>query len=77
MEQIMISFLNSRKILILSTTYWDDDAIINAGDKKYDTGVPVKVEQRSLDMESDYEEDKNIFNGQITEKELEVRHERS
>ena len=65
-------FSEFSKDLILSTTYWDDDAIINAGDKKYDTGVPVKVEQRSLDMESDYEEDENIFNGQITEKNLKL-----
>lgn len=60
-------FSDFSKDLILSTSYWDDDAIINAGDKEHTALIQTSQEHRSLDMESDYEEDENIFNGQITE----------
>ena len=72
-----ISFLNNdwsdndkfaefTKDLILSTTDWNDEAIINAGDSKY---APKKfnIENSTLDILLDDYDDENIFNGQISE----------
>ncbi|EMG45658.1 Transcription initiation factor TFIID subunit 1, putative, partial [Candida maltosa Xu316] len=59
------------KDLILSTTDWDDEAIINAGDSQY----PVKpINERLLEVTPDEEEDddEDIFNGQINPNKLKL-----
>ncbi|CCE85495.1 Piso0_005092 [Millerozyma farinosa CBS 7064] len=57
-------FSEYSKDLILSTTSWDDDAIINAGDGEYNS-----TESQNLDNvfnnESSFEEDESIFEGTI------------
>ncbi|EGW35163.1 uncharacterized protein SPAPADRAFT_146108 [Spathaspora passalidarum NRRL Y-27907] len=55
------------KDLILSTTDWNDDAIINAGDAKYKLRS-IDIESNLLDTEAaeeEEEEDEKIFNGEI------------
>ncbi|ODV77932.1 uncharacterized protein CANTADRAFT_32003, partial [Suhomyces tanzawaensis NRRL Y-17324] len=56
-------FSEFSKDLILSTTDWDDDAIINTGDAKYPV-KKVNVEHNDIIDIDDYD-DENIFNGQL------------
>ncbi|KAI5964738.1 uncharacterized protein KGF55_001808 [Candida pseudojiufengensis] len=55
-------FQNYSKDLILSTTDWDDEAILNAGDTNY-TIKPIK--ELDFKVSSDDELDEDIFDGQI------------
>ncbi|KAG2732600.1 hypothetical protein G9P44_005017 [Scheffersomyces stipitis] len=57
-------FTNYSKDLILSTTDWNDDAIINAGDTKFAV-KKVNFESNTVDTSTFDEEDENIFNGQL------------
>ncbi|KAK6456793.1 uncharacterized protein RJT20DRAFT_116613 [Scheffersomyces xylosifermentans] len=55
-------FTDFSKDLILSTTDWNDDAIINAGDDEFAT-KKVNIDNDIINVQSDDEEDENIFNG--------------
>lgn len=62
-------FSSFSKDIILSTTDWDDDTIINAGSKNMNLKPPNK-EKENLDF--DLYDDDHIFNGQIDEKILKL-----
>lgn len=57
-------FSDYSKDLILSTTSWDDDAIINAGDGEYKSAESQNLDN-VFNNESNFEEDESIFEGTI------------
>lgn len=63
-------FIHFSKELILSTTDWNDDEIINAGDDEKSSKAIHELIDDNLEDDDDYIE--NIFNGQINEKLLKL-----
>lgn len=57
-------FSEYSKDLILSTTSWDDEAIINAGDSEYKSTGSQNLDN-VFNNESSFEEDESIFDGTI------------